>query len=114
VVTLTVGAAFPPRCNGADIAYDNGDFLPRAEIVDGTNGTPAIPGPATGTNNGVTEADYNIFFANYFDAFAVCDIANDDNTSRVPTPAPGTVVNNGVTEGDYNYFFSVFFDGCVL
>jgi uncharacterized repeat protein (TIGR01451 family) len=113
-IPFTSSPAFPPRCNGADIAYDNGDFLPRAEIVDGTNGTPAIPGPATGTNNGVTEADYNIFFANYFDAFAVCDIANDDNTSRVPTPAPGTVVNNGVTEGDYNYFFSVFFDGCVL
>ncbi|MBX9735602.1 MAG: DUF11 domain-containing protein [Phycisphaerales bacterium] len=113
-IPFTSSPAFPPRCNGADIAYDNGDFLPRAEIVDGTNGTPAIPGPATGTNNGVTEADYNIFFANYFDAFPVCDIANDDNTSRVPTPAPGTVVNNGVTEGDYNYFFSVFFDGCVL
>ncbi|MBX9736820.1 MAG: hypothetical protein K2X32_07830, partial [Phycisphaerales bacterium] len=29
VVTLTVGSAFPPRCNGADIAYDNNDFLPR-------------------------------------------------------------------------------------
>ncbi len=102
------------RCNGADIAYDNGDFLPRAEIVDGTNGTPAIPGPATGTNNGVTEADYNVFFANFFDANSVADIANDDGTTRVPTPAPGTIVNNGVTEGDYNYFFSVFFDGCSL
>ena len=105
---------FPARCNGADIAYDNGDFLPRAEIVDGTNGTPAIPGPFGGVNNGVTEADYNVFFANFFDANAVADIANDDGVSRVPTPAPGTVVNNGVTEGDYNYFFSVFFDGCSL
>ena len=112
--TLTVGSAFPARCNGADIAYDNGDFLPRAEIVDGTNGTPAIPGPFGGVNNGVTEADYNVFFANFFDANAVADIANDDGVSRVPTPAPGTVVNNGVTEGDYNYFFSVFFDGCSL
>ena len=112
--TLTVGDPFPARCNGADIAYDNGDFLPRAEIVDGTNGTPAIPGPFGGVNNGVTEADYNVFFANFFDANAVADIANDDGTSRVPTPAPGTVVNNGVTEGDYNYFFSVFFDGCSL
>jgi hypothetical protein len=109
-----VGAPSAPRCNGADIAYDTGDFLPRAEIVDGTNGTPAISGPSLGVNNGVTEADYNVFFANYFDAFPVCDIANDDNTSRVPTPAPGTVVNNGVTEGDYNFFFSVFFDGCAL
>ncbi|MBX9737825.1 MAG: DUF11 domain-containing protein [Phycisphaerales bacterium] len=108
------GVVFPARCNAADIAYDNQEFLPRAEIVDGTNGTPAIPGPATGTNNGVTEADYNIFFANYFDAAPVCDIANDDNSSRVPTPAPGTVVNNGVTEGDYNYFFAVYFDGCAL
>ena len=106
--------AFPARCNGADIAYDNGDFLPRAEIVDGTNGTPAIPGAFGGTNNGVTEADYNVFFANFFDANAVADIANDDGTSRVPTPAPGTVVNNGVTEGDYNYFFGVFFNGCSL
>ncbi len=111
--TLT-GSNFPARCNGADIAYDNGDFLPRAEIVDGTNGTPAIPGPFGGVNNGVTEADYNVFFANFFDANAVADIANDDGTSRVPTPAPGTVVNNGVTEGDYNYFFSVFFNGCSL
>ncbi len=108
------GVVFPARCNGADIAYDNNDFLPRAEIVDGTNGTPAIPGPFTGTNNGVTEADYVIFFANFFDALPVCDIANDDNSSRVPTPAPGTVVNNGVTEGDYNYFFAVFFDGCAF
>ncbi len=113
-IPFTSSPAFPPRCNGADIAYDNGDFLPRAEIVDGTNGTPAIPGPFTGTNNGVTESDYNVFFANYFDAFSVCDIANDDGSSRVPTPAPGTVVNNGVTEGDYNYFFSFYFDGCTL
>ncbi len=113
-VTLTVGSAFPPRCNGADIAYDDGEFLPRAEIVDGTNGTPAIPGPPTGVNNGVTESDYNVFFANFFDAFPVCDIANDDGSSRVPVPAPGTVVNNGVTEGDYNYFFAVFFDGCAF
>ncbi len=111
---LTVADPFPARCNGADIAYDDGTFLPRAEIVDGTNGTPAISGPSTGTNNGVTEADYNVFFANFFDANPVADIANDDGTSRVPTPAPGTVTNNGVTEGDYNYFFGVFFDGCSL
>ncbi len=113
-IPLPSTVVFPARCNGADIAYDNGDFLPRAEIVDGTNGTPAIPGPFGGVNNGVTEADYNVFFANFFDANAVADIANDDGTSRVPTPAPTTVVNNGVTEGDYNYFFSVFFDGCSL
>jgi hypothetical protein len=113
-VTLTVANPYPARCNGADIAYDDSEFLPRAEIVDGTNGTPEIIGPFTGTNNGVTEADYNVFFANYFDANSVCDVANDDNSSRVPTPAPGTVTNNGVTEGDYNFFFSVFFDGCAF
>ncbi len=107
-----VAPVYPARCNGADIAYDNGDFLPRAEIVDGTNGTPEIVGPFDGTNNGVTEADYNVFFANFFDANPVADIANDDGVSRVPTPAAGSVTNNGVTEGDYNYFFSVFFDGC--
>ncbi len=112
--TLTVANPYPARCNGADIAYDSGDFLPRAEIVDGTNGTPEIIGPFTGDNNGVTEADYNVFFANFFDAVSVCDVANDDGSSRVPTPAPGIVTNNGVTEGDYNYFFGVFFDGCAF
>ncbi|MBX9737844.1 MAG: hypothetical protein K2X32_13055, partial [Phycisphaerales bacterium] len=112
--TLTVANPYPARCNGADIAYDNNDFLPRAEIVDGTNGTPEIIGPFTGDNNGVTEADYNIFFAFYFDGNSVCDIANDDNSSRLPTPAPNTVTNNGVTEGDYNFFFSVFFNGCAF
>ena len=114
VATLTVANPFPARCNGADIAYDDGQFLPRAAIIDGTNGTPEIVGPFTGTNNGVTEADYNVFFANFFDANSVADIANDDGSSRFPTPAPGTVTNNGVTEGDYNYFFGVFFDGCSL
>ncbi len=102
------------RCNAADIAYDDGNFIPRAEIVDGSNGTPAIPGPTNLGNNGVTEADYNVFFANYFEAFPVCDIANDDGTTRLPPPPPNTVSNNGVTEGDYNLFFSIFFDGCAF
>jgi|GEM_PF-2142441 len=114
VVIIALPPIAAPRCNGADIAYDDGLFLPRAEIVDGTNGTPAIPGPFTSTNNGVTEADYNVFFANFFDANPVTDIANDDGSSRIPTPAPNTVTNNGVTEGDYNFFFAIFFDGCSL
>ncbi len=85
------------RCNPADIAYDNGDFLPPIGI-------------SGGTNNGVTEADYNVFFANFFDAGEICDIANDDGT---PLPPFGDLTtNNGTTEADYNLFFSIFFDGC--
>jgi len=78
----------------ADIADDQGNPLP------GASGVP---------NNGVTEGDYNAFFAGFFDAIAYCDIADDQGT-----PLPGTpgVPNNGVTEGDYNSFFSNFFDGC--
>jgi len=91
--------ALEPRCNPSDIAYDNGDFLP----PNGSSG---------GTNNGVTEADYNVFFGNFFDAGAVCDIANDDGAA-LPPFGPLTT-NNGVTEGDYNLFFSIFFDGCSL
>ncbi len=88
-----------PRCNPADIAYDNGDPLPPI----------GLPG---GTNNGVTEGDYNLFFANFFDALPVCDIANDDGS---PLPPFGTLTtNNGVTEADYNLFFAIFFDGCAL
>ncbi|MBX9737443.1 MAG: hypothetical protein K2X32_11010, partial [Phycisphaerales bacterium] len=112
VVTLgPCGPAFPARCNPADISYDNGDPMPRAAIP-GDGGTPAIPGDFGGTNNGVTEGDYNLFFANYFDAGVVCDIANDDNSALPPF---GTLTtNNGVTEADYNIFFSIYFDGCAL
>ncbi len=86
-----------PRCSPADIAYDDGAPLPPI-------------GPAGGVNNGVTEGDYNLFFATFFDAGAACDIANDDGT---PLPPFGTLAtNNGVTEGDYNLFFAIFFDGC--
>jgi len=68
-----------------------------------------VPG---GTNNGVTEGDYNLFFAQFFDAGPACDIANDDGS---PLPPFGTLqTNNGVTEGDYNLFFSIFFEGCSL
>ncbi len=87
------------RCNPADIAYDNGDPL------------PPIGAPG-GTNNGVTEGDYNLFFATFFDAGAICDIANDDGS---PLPPFGVLTtNNGTTEADYNLFFSIFFDGCSL
>ncbi len=85
------------RCSAADIAYDNGEALPPL-------------GQPGGTNNGVTEADYNVFFANFFDSLPICDIANDDGS---PLPPFGPLAtNNGVTEGDYNLFFSIFFDGC--
>ncbi len=88
-----------PRCNPADIAFDNGDALPPV-------------GQPGGTNNGVTEGDYNLFFANFFDALPVCDIANDDGS---PLPPFGTLTtNNGVTEADYNLFFAIFFDGCAF
>jgi len=86
-----------PRCSPADIAFDDGSPLPPI----------GIPG---GTNNGLTEGDYNLFFSNFFDAGLVCDIANDDGT---PLPPFGLLTtNNGTTEADYNLFFSVFFDGC--
>ncbi|MBX9737732.1 MAG: hypothetical protein K2X32_12485 [Phycisphaerales bacterium] len=85
------------RCNPADIANDDGSPLPPI-------------GVSGGVNNGVTEGDYNLFFANFFDTLPVCDIANDDGT---PLPPFGVLaVNNGVTEADYNLFFSIFFGGC--
>ncbi len=115
--TVSVLPADTPRCNAADIAFDNGLTIERARIIDGTHGTPPIFGwrpNAQNVNTGVTEADYNVFFVNFFDAYSVCDIANDDGTSRLPRPLPGTVINNGVTEGDYNHFFSVYFNGCTF
>jgi hypothetical protein len=87
------------RCNPADIAFDDGSPLPPI-------------GVSGGTNNGVTEGDYNLFFATFFDAGAACDIANDDSS---PLPPFGTLqTNNGVTEGDYNLFFAIYFDGCAF
>ncbi len=105
VVTLVGGVdalvrvsppAPPPgaRCSPADIADDEG-----------------TPLPSFGVNNGVTEGDYNAFFASFFDALPACDIAADDATPLPPFGEP-TAPNNGVTEADYNLFFSVFFDGC--
>ncbi|MBX9736422.1 MAG: PQQ-dependent sugar dehydrogenase [Phycisphaerales bacterium] len=94
---ITFGAC-TTRCNAADIANDDGSPLP--------------PIGVQGTNNGVTEGDYNLFFATFFDAGASCDIANDDSS---PLPPFGTLqTNNGVTEGDYNLFFAIYFDGCAL
>jgi hypothetical protein len=94
--TLTAQTCAPTRCNPADIANDDGSPLP--------------PIGTLTTNNGVTEGDYNLFFATFFDAGAACDIANDDGS---PLPPFGTLAtNNGVTEGDYNLFFAIFFDGC--
>jgi len=66
------------------------------------------PLPNDGTNNGVTEGDYNCFFSSFFGDTALArlpaDIADD---AGAPLPSEG--VNNGVTEGDYNSFFSNFF-----
>ncbi len=94
------GVALPTPCNAADIANDAGQPI---------NNPAELPDPLV-TNNGVTEGDYNAFFAGFFDARSWCDIANDDGS---PLPPFGTLAtNNGVTEGDYNLFFSIFFDGC--
>ncbi len=94
-----------PRCNPADIAYDTGEPLPPIGPV----------GPSL-VNNGVTEGDYNLFFASFFDANPVCDIAADAGEPLPPFGNGGIdpFVNNGVTEGDYNVFFSIFFNGCAF
>ena len=96
----------PSRCNAADIANDAGQPIHNFTIAP----DPLAP------NNGLTEADYNVFFANFFDAINVTDIADDHG---IPLPsfavrgiAPN--VNNGVTEGDYNFFFSIFFISCAF
>ncbi len=98
--------AASPRCNPADIANDAGE--PIHNPVSPAN--PLIP------NNGVTEGDYNAFFAGFFDARSWCDIAADTGEPLVPFGQGGIdpFVNNGVTEGDYNLFFSIFFDGCTF
>ncbi len=90
------------RCSPADIAYDDGTLLP-----------PLGPIPTTANglaNNGITEADYNMFFAAFFEAEAAADIANDDGSPLPPFGPLGS--NNAVTEGDYNLFFATFFNGC--
>ncbi len=98
-----IGAPSVTRVCAADIAYDTGDPLPPIGPI----------GPAY-VNNGVTEGDYNLFFANVFDANPVCDIADDTGQALPPFGNGGIppFVNNGTTEADYNLFFSIFFDGC--
>jgi len=98
------GTPGPARCNAADIANDSGQPIHNFTIAP----DPLVP------NNGITEADYNVFFANFFDAVNVTDIADDQGIPLPPFGAGGVApnVNNGVTEGDYNFFFSVFFSGC--
>ncbi len=101
-VTVTVTNC---RCNPADIAYDTGEPLP-----------PIGPTGPSLVNNGVTEGDYNLFFATFFDAGLACDIADDTGQALPPFGNGGIppFVNNGVTEGDYNLFFAIFFDGCAF
>ncbi|MBX9737356.1 MAG: hypothetical protein K2X32_10565 [Phycisphaerales bacterium] len=75
------------------------------DIVDDAN-NPL--GPTSGTNNGVTEADLNVFGSVFFQgspANAICDIASDESGFI----APGG--NDGVTESDYNMFYAKVFDG---
>jgi hypothetical protein len=89
------------RCSPADIAYDDGQPLANRG------------GPELGTNNGVTEGDYNLFFSIYFDAGAAADIADDSGNAFAPFNSGPIGTNNGVTEADYNVFFSVYFNGCI-
>ncbi len=100
------GGTVANRCNPADIANDGGQPIHNPT----TPPDPLVP------NNGVTEGDYNVFFANYFDALPFCDIADDQGIPLPPFGAGGVApnVNNGVTEGDYNYFFAIYFDGCTF
>ncbi len=98
------GTPGPARCNAADIANDGGQPIHNFT----TAPDPLVP------NNGLTEADYNVFFGNFFDAITVTDIADDQGIPLPPFGAGGVApnVNNGVTEGDYNYFFGIYFNGC--
>ncbi len=92
------GSQLPSPCSPADIATDDG--------------LPLSTATAQSSNNGVTEGDYNLFFAGFFDAAPWCDISNDDGS---PLPPFGIFdTNNGVTEGDYNLFFSIYFNGCAF
>jgi len=56
--------------NPVDIAFDDGTLLP-------PEGSPVFDG----VNNGVTEADYYVFFGGAFaNALPEADVANDDGT----------------------------------
>ena len=89
------------RCSPADIAYDDGQPLANRG------------GPESGTNNGVTEGDYNLFFSIFFDSGAAADIADDSGNPFAPYNSGPIGTNNGVTEADYNVFFANFFNGCI-
>ncbi len=93
---FAIDPALPISLCVGDIAYDDGTPLPPFGLVSG------------GSNNGLTEGDYNAFFSGFFDAEPWCDIADDGGFAP---PRPGEA-NNGTTEADYNVFFSVFFNGC--
>ncbi|CAN5742031.1 hypothetical protein BH11PLA1_BH11PLA1_20180 [soil metagenome] len=87
----------PGRCQPADIADDAGNPLPG------------------GTNNGVNEGDYNLFFNSFFSDQSVgspADIADDAGNALFPFATVPNSTNNGVNEGDYNAFFNNFFNGC--
>ncbi len=105
---LVVADGAPPvaRCNAADIANDAGQII----------NNPPVPPDAEVPNNGLSEADYNIFLNGFFDAQPWTDIADDTGLALPPFGNGGLPpnVNNGVSEADYNVFFSIFFDGCVL
>ena len=87
-----------------DIAHDDGTPLIRGVTRDPSS-----------VNGGVTEGDYNLFFARFFDEVEEnrwpCDIAADDGRPLQDGKPVGTGVNNGVTEADYNLFFAEYFNG---
>ncbi len=87
-----------------DIAHDDG-----SPLIRGVTRDPSSP------NGGVTEGDYNLFFATFFDPVEEnrwpCDIAADDMTQLQDGAPVGASVNNGVTEADYNVFFANIFNG---
>ncbi|MBX9736269.1 MAG: hypothetical protein K2X32_05030 [Phycisphaerales bacterium] len=103
VASVAVIAVPVFRCTAADIAYDDGTPLP-----------PIGPYGPQYVNNGVTEADYNLFFAIFFDGGLACDIADDTGQPLPPFGNGGQppFENSGVNKGDYDLFFSIFFDGC--
>lgn len=90
-----VAAQLPCNC-AADIAYDDGEYLPPY-------------GSFAGTNAGVNEGDFNAFFNAFFLQHPAADIADDQGN-----PFPSGNPNNGVNEGDYNLFFNIFFNSSPL
>jgi|GEM_PF-1022752 len=98
-LALVAAGMIVPK-NPADIALDDGSAAP---II------TTAAGPFRSGSGGVSEADYNLFFATFFadpTADSPADIARDNGD---PIGAPSISPNNGVTEGDYNCFFYNFF-----